>query len=287
MPCVPAVRTPTEHIALVRETGAALVVIDSYVLSPAVYSAVRATGTPVLAVVDGDLGGRQADIYLDQNIGAETLAPVIPSDSVRLAGLDYTLLRDEILAARPDRPPTREDQEPTEIFAFFGGTDAYGAAPAIAGILAETGEHFSATVVAGSPERAEAISAVPLSDGQSIEIIEPTTRLVEHVTRAAVVLSAAGTSTWELMCLGAATGLVCVVDNQYDSYRRMLGTGAVVGLGRLNDLAINRSTAVAATRRLMTDRKGRDQLRTAAWRLMDGQGRRRVADAALGKIGIG
>src|SRR5262245_4316300 len=67
LPVEPAVRTPDEHLALFSRLGLNAVVFDSYDLDPAVYAAVRQAGLPSLAVVDGDLRGAEADVYVDQN----------------------------------------------------------------------------------------------------------------------------------------------------------------------------------------------------------------------------
>ncbi len=82
--------------------------------------------------------------------------------TTRLAGLDYVLLRDEILALRPEEPPAPRQSVVPKVFAFFGGTDAYGAGPYVVQALAATGVPFEATVVAPGEDLAEAIAAVPL-----------------------------------------------------------------------------------------------------------------------------
>jgi len=108
--------------------------------------------------------------------------------------------------------------------------------------------------------------------------VPPTPRLVDLVGGADVVLSAAGTSTWELMCLGVATGLVCVVDNQRPGYAAVTGHGSVLGLGELDSLRDGPSPGLA---RLLSDPDLRQDLRRRARRLVDGHGVERVADAAL------
>lgn len=288
---VPAVQGDEAHAALVREVAPSLVVVDSYLLPPSTYDAMRGHGAPLLAFVDGDLGGRVADIYLDQNIGAELDRPELPAGAVRLAGLRYALMRDEILASRPREPrrePGRETRhDPARVFAVFGGTDAFGAAPVVAGLLVRTGLPFDAVMVAGNPSAGRALEAVPLGARQRLRVIEPTDRVAERVVAADVVLSASGTSTWELACLGAAAGLVCVADNQVQSYHRMLATGTARGLGLLGDLRAGRPEAVACAVTALDDLlrrpEERERLREAAWRTVDGGGRSRVADAMLGR----
>ncbi|HEY3006131.1 MAG TPA: spore coat protein [Kribbellaceae bacterium] len=283
IPVEPEVSGVEAHLELFGRLGLSAVVFDCYDLDPAVYAAVRRSGVPVLALVDGDLRGAEADIYLDQNLGSELDGPALPAGSVRLAGLDYVLLRDEILDLRPAVPPSADagNGRVPKVFAFFGGTDAYGAGPHVVAALAATGVPFDATVVAPRPELVEAVAAVPLVPGQQVETIGPTSRLAAAVVESDLVLSASGSSTWELLCLGATAGLVCVVDNQVMGYERAVATGAAAGVGVLSDLHDHPDHAVPVLRRLLTDPAERARLAAAGWRLVDGKGRARVADALL------
>lgn len=271
----PAVWSPAEHVEVLSSYDA--VVFDSYDLDAAVYSAVRSSGLPTLAIVDGDFRGAEADVLVDQNLAAELDHPVLPRDSIRLAGLQYVLIRDEIRALRPAEPPAPRQVGVPKVFAFFGGTDAFGAGPAVTRALVATGVPFDATVVAPTPELAAQIAAV----SDQVKVIGPTDQLAAAVREADVTISASGTSTWELLCLGATAGLVCVVDNQVMGYERAIGTGTAAGVGVLSELKADPTAAAAVLKRLLTDAAERARLAAAGWQLVDGQGRVRVADALL------
>lgn len=275
-------------VAQVRELAPAVVVVDSYVRPLAAYAGLAGPAggagprPVVLALVDGDPGGRVADLYLDQNIGAEHDAWPLPDGAVRLAGLDHALMRNDLLAHRP-AAPRRESAAVPRVFTFFGGTDAYAAAPVLAEALVRTGLPFATTVVAATGDLADAVRALPVATGQGIEVIGPSDRLAEHIAAADLVVSAAGTSSWELCCLGAAAALVCVADNQVESYGRAVDLGVVAGAGALADLRRDPRPGVDVLARLLEDPAARTTLRAAAWRLVDGQGRRRVVDAVLAR----
>ncbi|GAB3939189.1 UDP-2,4-diacetamido-2,4,6-trideoxy-beta-L-altropyranose hydrolase [Kribbella albertanoniae] len=271
----PAVWTAAEHVEVLSRYDA--VVFDSYDLAVDVYPAVRAAGVPTLAIVDGDFRGAVADVLVDQNLAAELDRPVLPPGTVRLAGLDYVLIRDEIRALRPSEPPAPREVAVPKVFAFFGGTDAFGAGPAVTRALVATGVPFDATVVAPTPELAAQIAAV----SERVKVIGPTDQLAKAVREADVTISASGTSTWELLCLGATAGLVCVVDNQVMGYERAIGTGTAAGVGVLSELRADPTAASAVLKRLLTDAAERARLAAAGWRMVDGQGRVRVADALL------
>ncbi|MBO0826802.1 MAG: hypothetical protein J2P24_03390 [Streptosporangiales bacterium] len=269
------------YVAAVLALRPVAVVLDSYLLSPEVSRRLRASGVPVAAMVDGELRGHEADLYVDQNLGAEDDAVELPDGVRRLAGLEYALLRDDLLRARPAVPREDADVPVPRVFAFFGGTDAFGAGPAVLRALALTGRSFEATVVVGRDDLAAELTAVPLGDGQHVTPIPPTDRLAELVATADVVVAAAGSSTWELLCLGAATAVVRVAANQRIGHDRGVATEAVAGLGALDDLRTRPDAAAMRLARLLTDPAERTRLRRTGWHLVDGRGRRRVADALL------
>lgn len=276
------VRPPDSVAGLVDQArDADVVVIDSYALPLEAYAAVRRT-RPTLALVDGDPAGKDGHVLLDQNIGAEADQWPLPDGTVRLAGLDYTLMRDEIRDARAveHAPPG----DPARVFAFFGGTDATGAAPVVTRAMAATGVPFELRVVGATEELRAELSQIEPGPGQRVTVIGPTSELAGEVTRADVVVSAAGTSSWELLCLGAACAFVCVADNQALSYDRVVALGAVVGLGRVAAVRAEPVTATEVLAGLLRDRAAQDRLRRSGRSLVDGRGRERVADALAAHV---
>lgn len=257
------------------------VVVDSYLLPAAVYADLRERW-PLLALTDGDPRGRFADLYLDQNLGAEASAWALPEGARHLGGLDYAQQRREIVRQRPSAPKAAADEHtPLRVLAFFGGTDAFGVAPRVVRLVARAGIAVELTAIAATPELAEEIAGITPAPGQAVHLIGPTDTLAELVADSDVVLSAAGTSAWELFCLGAAVGFVCVADNQKDAYVRMDQDQLAVGIATLAELDGDSADAVARMRDLLGDVRLRERLRAACWAMVDGRGPARVADALL------
>ncbi|GAA1638653.1 PseG/SpsG family protein [Catellatospora bangladeshensis] len=285
---VPGPDTPDGAVAAVKEHGLAAMVLDSYTLDPACAGALRERGVPVLAVVDGDLRGQDADLYLDQNLDAELAAPPLPPDAVRLAGLRYVLLRDDVLRLRPRAPVRHPGAARPKVLAFFGGTDAFSAAPPLCRLVLGTGLPLELTVVAGTPALHRQLLSLPVGADQAMHVLAPTDRLPTLVAQADLVVSASGTSTWELLCLGAAAALVWVVDNQELGYERVVARGLSAGLGHLSDLTDpDGSHAVAARdtlRRLLSSPNARAAASARALGAVDGLGRARVADELLALV---
>lgn len=276
-------RADEDPVAAGEDLRPEVVVVDSYLLPREAYGALRAAAGVLVAVVDGDPDGREADIYLDQNLGAEHDSWPLAPGARRLAGPAYTLIRDDVRTHRHVEGQLVTDR-PSRVLVLAGGTDPRGAAPLLMRALADTGVPFEATVVAAAPSLREAVLAVPTGPGQDVRVLDPGPGLGELAARADLVVSAAGTSTWELCCIGAALALVVAADNQIVSYGRALEAGIAVGLGSVDQLAEDPAAGTAVLARLLADPDERRRLRAAAAGLVDGRGRGRVADIVEARL---
>ncbi|MDQ1586738.1 MAG: hypothetical protein QOH80_2103 [Actinomycetota bacterium] len=280
------VRNDSEALAdMVTALGLSAVVLDGYDLDPNSGAALRARGVVVVALLDGTFGAAQeADVYVDQNLGAERPGAAAPEATV-LAGLDFVLLRDVVRSRRallPSAPEPAADR--LRVLAVFGGTDSHDAAVRIVPLLLSTGAAMTVTVVAGRPGAAETLRSLPLGPGQELAVTPPVDDLPALVTQSDLVISAAGTSVWELLCLGAATAVVCVSDNQEVGYAQLAAEDLAAPLGRLSELEQDEAARDEATRvlgRLAVDPTARLELSDRGRSRVDGRGRERVADALL------
>ncbi|WP_051799452.1 PseG/SpsG family protein [Catenuloplanes japonicus] len=276
LPVIAAPAAPGALAMTARRLGLDAVVIDSYVTNPGCAAALREEGIVVLAIVDGDARGQAADLYLDQNLGAELTPAPLPPSASRLAGLPYVLLRDSVRSRRPATPRPPHAGGPPSVVCFFGGTDPAGAAPVLAGMLAATGVPLHATVVTPST------STVAPAPGQTFRFVPNTPELPALLDGADLVLCAAGTSTWELLCLGVCPALIMVADNQRLGYDAMLAAGLGFGLGRVADLPS--PPAIATLHEALTSPERRHALAARGWAEVDGEGRVRAADALLAAV---
>ncbi|MBQ1030849.1 spore coat protein [Micromonospora sp. C97] len=289
IPLLPGPDSAADLVEAARRHELDVLVLDSYDLDPAGAGALRAAGVYTVAIIDGDSRGQVADLYLDQNFGAEL--PGLPGRL--LAGSGYALLRDSVINARPPVAPPATAVSRPRVLAFFGGTDAVGAAPVLTRVLVAAGHPMDLTVIVGRPEIEAEIEDVTPGRGQIIRPVPPTTSLPALITGADLVVSAAGTSTWELCCLGAPSALVCVVDNQRESYTRVVRHGLAAGLGELPELTAGgvagRAARAAAARTLhglLSSPQRRATLTARAWSTVDGQGRARVVDAVFDAVRV-
>jgi len=276
--------TGAAHVALARELNLDAITLDSYRLPPEVSTMLRAAGIPVLAVIDDETRGMDADVYVEQNLGSESLALNVAPDRIVLAGSRFPLLRDVVRSRRPAHPRPPTPVEIPHVVGVFGGSDPYVVAPDVVRALIATGVPWRASMIAASQESRNGLHQLTLGEGQSLEILDPLEDLPALLVTADVVISAAGSSTWELLCLGVPAALICVVDNQEVSYARVVERGVVAGLGSLADLRADSTAAQGILRELLTSASLRSRLSRDAWTEVDGDGRVRAIAALLSPV---
>lgn len=280
-----APQRPTDCAREADRLGLDAVVLDGYHLDDGIGGALAADSRRVLALVDYDFGVRQyADVYLDQNLGARR-HPDLPAGAIDLSGIAYALFRDSVRDRRRALPHPAADPGRTRVVAVFGGTDPSGAAPVVVPTLFADRLPLDVTVVATAAQHIAELDAITLHSGQTLRICPPEPDFGALVSDADLVVSASGSSVWELLCMGVPTAVVCVVDNQEEGYRQGLDRAVVTGLGRLS--GFDEAAARAALTPLLTSPEVRAGYATRGQALVDGLGRARVADAFLSRPASG
>lgn len=216
---------PGEVVALTGPGGVA--VVDSYrVDGPWLTGLHRGLGAAgaSLAVID-DQADREfsADVVLNQNVGAARFA--YPGAGRVLAGPRFALLRPQFPASRAAALASAErlPDVPATVLVLFGGTDAGG----MAGVAAEAaGRAF--------PE-AEVRAVLPGGPGTApagVTYLAPVETIHEQMLAADLVVTAGGTTLWELCCLARPAAVIAVAANQQPAYDVLRGSGAILPAGR-------------------------------------------------------
>ncbi|WP_432456760.1 GNAT family N-acetyltransferase [Cellulomonas iranensis] len=235
----------------------------------------RAGGPLVSSMEDGTFGRRPADVVVDSTLGAEHADRPADGSGTVLRGVRYAPLRHAVRAARRAAPAERRD----DVLVVMGGTDAFGVGAAAAHLAVAAGAP-RVRVVATGEGAARVRARVPQA-----EVLAPQDDLPALAAASGVVVSAAGTSVWELACVGAATAVVAVTENQRTGYERAVAAGIAVGLGPLDAVRAGDDRAVGPLRALLTDPRARARLGERGRRLVDGLGADRVLDAWWAALG--
>jgi spore coat polysaccharide biosynthesis predicted glycosyltransferase SpsG/GNAT superfamily N-acetyltransferase len=289
---------PRKVIDLVRTVRPDVLHVDSYgasdrlrdlVASAGVEVGVEAgvevgVGKPVFSnMEDGTFGRRPADVVVDPTFGAALSERPEDGSTWLLRGSRYTPLRQRVVDARRPGADTGDGEEPEvgqvarSVLVVMGGTDPVGLAPVAVDLLARTGLVLEVTAIAVR-ENGRAARAAAQDSALSLTVVDPVDDLATLMARHDLVISAAGTSVWELCCIGVPTAALWAVDNQRAGYDRVVAAGAAVGLGG-PDLGTDQEAsehAVDLLTRVLTDSVIRADLVRAGRRVVDGLGAWRV-----------
>lgn len=268
------------NMSEIRRLDPDWVVVDSYEISASEISELNRV-TRCLAIVDGGARSIEATLYLDQNLGAEDDAWARKFPERVLAGSEYCLVREDVVKRRR-RIPWRITSDPPTITVFLGGTDPEGTIVNVARSL--MGLDLHAQMVLICPPKFQSRLHDATRDQRDISIMMPTIELPRVLSQSDVIVSAAGTSAWDVCTLGIPAVLIATVENQQPSLRRAEQAGLALGI----DSRANGKAALGAVGdlvgQLLTDSQLREEMSTRCRSLFDGQGKARVAEAMERKL---
>ena len=227
---------------LAAEQGATVVHVDHYDIGRDALSQVHRSGAVLSSMEDGVFGRRPADVVVDSTIRAETLGRPHDGSGTVLLGIAYAPMRSQVLEARERRSvaPRKLDGD-ADVLVVMGGTDATGAAGTIAAVCRRAAGVGRVTAIASGSSK----DAVRREAGDDVEVLEPSPEFLEMAARADLVVSAAGTTSWELICIGVPSVLVAVVANQRAGLDAAVDEGVALSLGTVEEVRADPRSAVA------------------------------------------
>lgn len=243
----------SQVVALSSAGAAAWVLLDGAPFGPAFQEAVASSGVRVLVVDDHGRHGRyRAHLVLDQNPGGVGVYRH-RGPARLLRGPAYALLREEVahLRARPVAESARV------VMITLGGDPTAD--------VRALGDEVAARIRGARPE-VEVDGPVPAADA--------TRTWAERLAAADVVVSAAGSTVWELCHLGLPSVLVGVAEDQVPVGEAVDAVGAAEWLGPLDQAVAARAADRALA--LAADPDRRRVQSSAARSLVDGRGAARV-----------
>jgi len=267
--------------ALARKRDASWVVVDGYAFDARYLESVRGAGFR-LAVIDdnGILDRYAAEMVINANLHAgEHLYRRRTRDARLLLGSRYALIRREFRERRMRR--RRFKAGPCRILVTLGGADVLGLTPAAIRALRNLlPAEIDVRAVVGPSNPGETRCREEMSAASFRgEVIPAATNMAEQMAWADVAVAAAGSTCWEMACLGLPAILIVTADNQAPIAASLHKAGIAVNLGRPGRAldariaeAVKKLCADAALRRDMS-RRGR--------RLIDGRGAERIARALM------
>ena len=263
--------TSDDLTELIGEVQPEIVHLDTY---DSVHIQPTGLMRPVVSnIEDGAFGRRRADLVIDPNFGSEKELRDAERPVLLLRGSRYTPLREVVTARRGE---WRLREAGTRVLIVMGGTDPQGLTSSVLEVLSRTGLRLHVTAIVRKENRVGAGAVEPRQ--LDVELVEPVEDLPALAVKQDLVVSAAGTSAWELCCLGVPIALVCAVENQRAGYERVIDANAAVGLGStLRGEAAE--VAVTELKRTLEHPATRRALSGEALKVVDGLGAWRIVRA--------
>lgn len=252
-------------------------VLDGYHFDTAYQSAVRKQGYSLCVVDDfAHLDFYDADVLLNQNIGADALVYHYLDSARTLFGPDYAMLRSQFLAGRESERSIPE--QASNILVTFGGSDLKNQIPKVLRALGEIeNTNLTVNVVLGfdfreSDEFRQALNKA--SRLHKVELLRGVEDMPRLMAWADLAISAGGSTTYEIAFMGVPMILIAIADNQLGIVQGLHEAGVAVSLGWYEDVLENSISWGIA--RVCESRESRRELCKAGQMLVDGHGCKRI-----------
>lgn len=217
-------------------------VTDHYALDRRWEKALRPFAGHIL-VID-DLADRihDCDLLLDQNLVADLntrYVGKVPKECCLLLGPEYALLQ-PIYAELHDRTPPREGSI-RRILVSFGGADGDNlTGRALAAFLSLNRPDIDVDVVVSPGNPYVPMIRDQVSGYPNIHVYSNLPTLAPLMVKADLAIGAAGTTSWERLCLGLPTLVVTLADNQRPIAEGLQQQGLVYWIGHKNEVTEQR-----------------------------------------------
>lgn len=260
-----------------------VLLVDSYQVSEAYYRELRKLG--YVACLE-DMGQPYpVDLLINYNIYGEKLALKYEADAENrpdkmLLGVSYMPLRQEFLE---DIDYTLKEKV-TDVMITTGGSDPFFASKAFVEaflsdkILQE--ENIRYHIISG-PFNSHAIELKELyANHPSVVIHENVKSMKEIMRKCDVVLTATGSTIYEVSALGVPMLVFYFAENQRQGAEEIEKKASVINCGDFSKEAERTvSKAVKTLQRCVLDKDYREQLYKEEKKLVDGKGAKRIASA--------
>jgi UDP-2,4-diacetamido-2,4,6-trideoxy-beta-L-altropyranose hydrolase len=267
---------------LSRLTGdrSAWVVLDGYHFDVRYQTSIRASGCRLLVIDDTNhLPEYDADILLNQNVGAENLSYNCPPETVLLRGPSNVLLRHEFWG-RGGVPRAQPDLAQKILVTMGGGDPGNMTLRALQALeSAELGDLEVVAVIGASNPHYESVATNACKSKVPIRLVRNATNMPELMAWADVAVSAAGSTTWELAYMGVPEVLVVLAENQRAIAEGLHDAGVAVNLGSAHQ--VTEHQIVGTIRRILHNSDVRREMSSRGISMVDGRGATRICQSII------
>jgi UDP-2,4-diacetamido-2,4,6-trideoxy-beta-L-altropyranose hydrolase len=270
---IEAIELPDSEVGAVcrwvDETNPNIVFTDSYNANTDYQQTLRSIANASAVVLDDARYTVCADYLINGNIYAPDLTyEWTGPEPTWCLGTDYLLVRDPVCQQAEDPEPFRET--PKRVVVTMGGSDIQGATPTAVRAFDGLGVAVDVVIGPGFDNHGRIHRAVGATEAQ-FALYEDPENFRELIARADVAVSAAGSTTYELLAVGTPTIAIPQADNQEPIANTLADRGAIE---RVDSAAME--TLPERIESLLSDADRRRELRKRGRELVDCRGTERI-----------
>ena len=207
------------------------ILTDSYWLSNEYLNRLDKACKLLISIDDNNLYNYPSDIIINSNIYASDFNYPKKNENVKLLlGCEYSILREEFVNVSP----ININKYVSNILVTMGGTDVNNFTPIILDSISDLDVNIN--VIIGPGFRCTK-DIVEISDKhKNINLIYNPSNMKDIMIKNDIVISASGTTTYELGTLGIPTILIGQADNQNNILKKVKELGIMLSLGNFKDV---------------------------------------------------
>jgi UDP-2,4-diacetamido-2,4,6-trideoxy-beta-L-altropyranose hydrolase len=272
----PAASDLETTIAMLSRMPASFVALDGYHFDFEYQRAVRKAGSQTLIIDDtAHLGRYHADILLNQNLGASRISYHCDTDTTLLLEPRYALLRPEFAVRRDWQ---REiPQAATKVLVTLGGGDSDNVTLKVIETLRRLDGAGLETRIAAGPANPhlESLREAARALSSRNEILTSVSDMASLMAWADIAVTAGGSTSWELACMGLPSLTIVLAENQKRSVSELVAAGVAASAGWHEHVTAEHLAGKLG--RLLHDPVQRLRMSEHGRALVDGKGADRVA----------
>lgn len=279
--CSGSIQDAAETIVFAQQRNAKWIVVDGYRFDIAYQRELRSAGLRVLVISDDATESQHAaDLLVNQNVFAsEDLYRKRESHTRLLLGTRYAMLRREFgkwQAWHREIPKVA-----SRILVTMGGSDPDNFTMRVLEALVMTKDPTLEVIVVagGSNVNALSLNDVAAKAPLSVRVVTDVENMSELIAWAHLAISGAGSTCWEMCCLGLPMLLVDLAANQRPVAERLEKLGVAIHSGSSQECSIEQ--LIENVTRLTKDFDARNSMSEKGRQLVDACGAARVCDAMM------
>lgn len=266
-------------VSRLKEMKAPVVILDGYAFDLSYQRRIRPFAGTLMCLDDLARDRYDCDLLLNQNLGIteNEYAGLLHENTQLLLGPFHALLRRAFLERHDQNPPT---QVIKRVLVTIGGADFQDVAVRVVRELMGLPEVLVDLVIGPAYNHPDPLMRLGTEGASRVRVHHNVIRMDRLMEQADLAISGAGSTVWELACLGIPMLLIATRDGQGHDHQYRLGrsvvdAGAAVMLGQADDLQPGRIMAAVEHLRPVEQR---ERLSRNAMTLVDGRGASRVVD---------